>query len=343
MSTVKTDAIVAVSTNGNLDLSGQGTGGVKVSDYLVLTKGADIASATALTLGKDGSAFDVTGTTAISSIGTQGIGSHVTLHFDGALTFTHHATDLILPGGANITTAAGDIAVMYEYASGDWRCVSYTKASGEAVVVSGGGGLQSMQIFTSGGTWNKPVGINSVRVFVVGGGGSGGTGSGSGAGGGGGGGGGCAVKLIDVSAISSETVTIGTGGASQATGSTDGNAGNTSSFGAHCSATGGGGGKWRGNADNGASGAGGVGASGDINLTGGEDAMSQTAYSNTGSGGAPGARAAGPYGGTGGRGSDYNTTNAGSGEYGGGGGGGPGGAQASGAGGDGIIVIEEYA
>jgi len=139
MSTIKTDAIVAVSTNGNLDLSGQGTGGVKVSDYLVLTKGADIASATALTLGKDGSAFDVTGTTAISSIGTQGIGSHVTLHFDGALTFTHHATDLILPGAANITTAAGDIAVMYEYASGDWRCVSYTKASGAAVVSAGGG------------------------------------------------------------------------------------------------------------------------------------------------------------------------------------------------------------
>jgi len=138
MSTVKTDAIVAVSTNGNLDLSGQGTGGVAVSDYLILSKGADIASATALTLGKDGSAFDVTGTTAITSIGTQGVGSHVTLHFDGALTFTHHATDLILPGAANITTAAGDIAVMYEYASGDWRCVSYTKASGAAVVAAGG-------------------------------------------------------------------------------------------------------------------------------------------------------------------------------------------------------------
>jgi len=140
MSTVKTDAIVAVSTNGNLDLSGQGTGGVAVSDYLILSKGADIASATALTLGKDGSAFDVTGTTAITSIGTQGVGSHVTLHFDGVLTYTHHSTDLILPGAANITTAAGDIAVMYEYASGDWRCVSYTKASGAAVVAAAGAG-----------------------------------------------------------------------------------------------------------------------------------------------------------------------------------------------------------
>jgi len=149
MSTIKTDAIVAVSTNGNLDLSGQGTGGVAVSDYLILSKGADIASATALTLGKDGSAFDVTGTTAITSIGTQGVGSHVTLHFDGALTFTHHATDLILPGAANITTAAGDIAVMYEYASGDWRCVSYTKASGEAVVAGGGKIVQVVNV-TSG-------------------------------------------------------------------------------------------------------------------------------------------------------------------------------------------------
>jgi hypothetical protein len=49
------------------------------------------------------------------------------LHFDDVLTLTHHATDLILPGGANITTAAGDIGVFYEYAAGDWRCESYTK------------------------------------------------------------------------------------------------------------------------------------------------------------------------------------------------------------------------
>jgi len=134
MSTIKTDAIISVSVNGNLDLSANGTGGVKVSDYLVQTKGADIASATSLTLGKDGNFFDVTGTTTITSIGTQGIGSLITLQFDGVLTFTHHATDLILPGATNITTAAGDIATLYEYASGDWRCVSYTKANGASIV-----------------------------------------------------------------------------------------------------------------------------------------------------------------------------------------------------------------
>lgn len=90
-------------------------------------KGADIASASALTLGGDGNYFDITGTTAITSIATVGVGMAVLLQFDAALTLTHHATDLILPGGANITTAAGDHAIFVEYATGDWRCVSYTR------------------------------------------------------------------------------------------------------------------------------------------------------------------------------------------------------------------------
>lgn len=112
------------------------TGVVTLTKNLKLAKGADVASANALTLGTDGNYFDITGTTAITSIGTLGVGTVVKLHFDGILTFTHHATDLILPGGANITTAAGDEAELVEYASGDWRCTSYVKASGLAVVAS---------------------------------------------------------------------------------------------------------------------------------------------------------------------------------------------------------------
>ena len=77
--------------------------------------------------------FDVTGTTTITSFSTVGIGTVIKLHFDGALTLTHHATDLILPGAANITTAAGDEAEFVEYASADWRCTSYTKVTGAAV------------------------------------------------------------------------------------------------------------------------------------------------------------------------------------------------------------------
>lgn len=112
------------------------TGVVTLTKNLKLAKGADVASANALTLGTDGNYFDITGTTAITSIGTLGAGTVVKLHFDGILTFTHHSTDLILPGGANITTAAGDEAELVEYASGDWRCTSYVKASGLAVVAS---------------------------------------------------------------------------------------------------------------------------------------------------------------------------------------------------------------
>lgn len=101
-------------------------------------KGADVASATALVLGNDGNYFSVTGTTAITSIGTKGVGTRATLRFSGVLTFTHHATDLILPTGASITTAAGDVAVMREYATGDWVCESYQRASGAALLASAG-------------------------------------------------------------------------------------------------------------------------------------------------------------------------------------------------------------
>lgn len=116
--------------NPNPTLKGE----VTVEDQIIFSKGADIVSANALVLGTDGNYFDVTGTTAITSIGTIGVGAWAKLHFDGILPLTHHATDLILPGGANITTAAGDEAEFVEYATGDWRCVNYTKADGTAVV-----------------------------------------------------------------------------------------------------------------------------------------------------------------------------------------------------------------
>ncbi len=117
---------------GDLDANG---------NQIQWSKGADVASAAALPILTDGNYFDVTGTTTITSINTAGgngtIAPVIKLHFDGALTLTHHATDLILPSGANITTAAGDEAEFVEYASGDWRCTNYTKANGEAVVGSG--------------------------------------------------------------------------------------------------------------------------------------------------------------------------------------------------------------
>ena len=101
----------------------------------LLSKGADVASATALALGTDGNSFDITGTTTITSIVGLGVGAIVVLQFDASLTLTHHATDLILPSGADIITAAGDIGIFYEYASGDWRCISYQRAAGTSPVI----------------------------------------------------------------------------------------------------------------------------------------------------------------------------------------------------------------
>jgi hypothetical protein len=79
----------------------------------------------------------------------------VTLHFDGILTLTHHATDLILPGGANITTAAGDEAIFREYAEGDWRCIAYTRASGLPLAESpGAGGIPTEVVYVDSTTLN---------------------------------------------------------------------------------------------------------------------------------------------------------------------------------------------
>lgn len=92
---------------------------------------AAVASASTLDLsGLDGNAFSVTGTAAIGTITGLPVGTVYVLTFSDALTFSHHATNLILPGAANITTAAGDIAIMHQYATDDARCISYQRANG---------------------------------------------------------------------------------------------------------------------------------------------------------------------------------------------------------------------
>lgn len=98
------------------------------------SKGADIASATTTDLGAvAGHQHDITGTTTITGFGTVAAGIWKIIKFEGALTLTHNATSLILPGGANITTADGDVAIMVSEGSGNWRCVSYQKKKTEAV------------------------------------------------------------------------------------------------------------------------------------------------------------------------------------------------------------------
>ena len=137
MSTVKTDAITAVSTNGDLSLDGLGTGGVSIASTLKMTKGGDIASASPLVIDTDGNYFDVTGTTTVTSINTTGgAGTLIKLHFDGAVTLTHHSTNLVLAGATNFTTEAGDEVEFVEYDTGKYRMTGWSLAG----TAPGGGG-----------------------------------------------------------------------------------------------------------------------------------------------------------------------------------------------------------
>lgn len=110
-------------------------GGFVVLNALLYAQGTDVASATTIDLdAATGDYVHITGTTAITGV-TLAQGQTRKVVFDGILTFTNGAS-LILPSGANITTAAGDSAVLVGEASGVVRCISYTTASGTPLVSS---------------------------------------------------------------------------------------------------------------------------------------------------------------------------------------------------------------
>jgi hypothetical protein len=188
-----------------------------------------------------GNYIHVTGVTTITAI-TLNAGAERTVIFDGALTLTNGA-NLLLPGGSNITTAAGDRAIFRGDASSIVYCIAYVKAAGA--------GVAGAQLFTSSGTFTKPGGISGMTVIVIGAGGGGGGGfSFAGAGvtqGGGGGAGGSYVsrtyRASDIGATVSITVgAAGTGGAGGVAGGSgsNGTAGGNSSFGSLLAAFGGG-------------------------------------------------------------------------------------------------------
>lgn len=98
---------------------------------------ATVASATTTDIGAaDSNCIIISGTTTISALGSSAdvVSPIYFVRFTGALTLTHNASSLILPGGANITTANGDSMTALYLGSGNWKVLQYTKISGYPVV-----------------------------------------------------------------------------------------------------------------------------------------------------------------------------------------------------------------
>jgi hypothetical protein len=97
-------------------------------------QGTTLSSAATLSFG-EGGMFHVTGTTTVTDIdfATTKAGRSAIVVFEGALILTHNATTLILPTGANITTAAGDCCRVVSEGGDNVRVTSYMRASGAAL------------------------------------------------------------------------------------------------------------------------------------------------------------------------------------------------------------------
>lgn len=284
-------------------------------EQLLGVRGADITSAASINLTTaTGNIVDVTGTTGISAI-TLSDGMERTVRFTGALTLTNGAS-LVLPGGANITTAAGDFAIFRGYAAGVVRCVAYTRASGLPIInptVAFPAGIKRFTVITSSTTYTPLSTSNALYVEVQGAGQGGQSGSGSIPAGGNGGG--FASKTFLPTLAASYTVTIGAGG------TVGFNSGGTTSFGT-VSATGG------------SSSGAGTGSGGDFNATGCPgDGQQGSNHSDVCHGG-------GGYNGRGAGRSYLSTTSADAGQYGGGGGSSQSGTGASG--GNGVVLVWEF-
>ncbi len=142
--------------------------GVWNNRSVLASLGTNIASATTTAISAADSDFvTVTGTTTITSFGTPGsfARKHIWVVFSGALTLTHNATSLILPGGASITTAAGDVAECVHISGTNWRVVTYQKASG-APILSAGITIGTV-VNTTSGTAIDFTGIPSTAKQIV--------------------------------------------------------------------------------------------------------------------------------------------------------------------------------
>lgn len=127
-----------------------------------------IASATTTDLStvNDGD-ITVSGTTTITGFGTLTAGIKKILTFSGALTLTHNATSLILPGAANITTAAGDVAIMRSLGAGNWKCIAFTRSASLPATAGANTDITSMTALTAPTAAANPMRATDLQVQLA--------------------------------------------------------------------------------------------------------------------------------------------------------------------------------
>lgn len=93
-----------------------------------MAKGSDIASAATTNIGAAiGNYVNITGTTGITAFDTVQAGVVRVLQFNSALTISHNATSLILPGAGDLNTITGDVVTFTSLGSGNWICTGYSR------------------------------------------------------------------------------------------------------------------------------------------------------------------------------------------------------------------------
>jgi hypothetical protein len=123
-------------TAWTVSLSGPGFTGGKLTTPVNDADTVTLVSAATVAIGAASSnSLIISGTTTITAFDSIAAGAEREVTFSGSLTLTHNATSLILPGGQNILTAAGDVARFRSLGGGNWRCTSYL-LGGRAPVLS---------------------------------------------------------------------------------------------------------------------------------------------------------------------------------------------------------------
>lgn len=138
----------------------------RLENVIYENEGSSIAASATVNLANaTGNYLHITGTfTGISSFGTVPAGGRFVVVFDGICTLTNSAT-LILPGGSDITTAAGDCAMLVSEGAGNWRMVGFFPISGGG----GGGDITAVIAGTglSGGGTSGSVTLNLANTAVA--------------------------------------------------------------------------------------------------------------------------------------------------------------------------------